>query len=356
MKILIVNKSPFGAHSDTYYLCKYAAVKHEVTYVGIAGSQNASNINMRLVSIPWKGRKLSKIIHFYKECLKECAYRYDVIFFNYFPGVFFLKILLKKNNIVFDIRTGFTSPNKYKRFMQNLFMRIESCFFEYISVISEGLRDKLYLPKQSFIIPLGGEPVETKPKTFDNLHLLYVGTFTNRNLEITIEGMSIFLEENPDCINLRYSLVGTGTEESIRRITEAIKKNGLENRIKLLGYIPNAELFPIFSECNVGVSFIPINGYFNVQPPTKTYEYLLAGMPVIATETQENKKIISYENGILITDDPSGFAAGIKGIWENKDMYDTERLTDSMRNHTWEFIVNQFYLPAFNLVIEKTNP
>jgi len=42
--------------------------------------------------------------------------------------------------------------------------------------------------------------------------------------------------------------------------------------------------------------------YYDCQPATKTFEYILSGMVCIATSTYENKKLINNINGVLCND------------------------------------------------------
>jgi glycosyltransferase involved in cell wall biosynthesis len=79
--------------------------------------------------------------------------------------------------------------------------------------------------------------------------------------------------------------------------------------------------------------------YYDVQPPAKTFEYLLSGMPVIATQTSENKKLINPGNGILIGESAEEFYLGLKKIYESRDSFDSKLIRDSNINHTWEKIV-----------------
>lgn len=38
--------------------------------------------------------------------------------------------------------------------------------------------------------------------------------------------------------------------------------------------------------------------YYDSQPPTKTFEYALSGLYVLATKTRENEKVITNDNGV----------------------------------------------------------
>jgi len=107
----------------------------------------------------------------------------------------------------------------------------------------------------------------------------------------------------------------------------------------------------ILSKHNVGVSYVPITPYFDVQPPTKTFEYLLAGMPVIATRTKENEKVINEYNGVLIDDTPEDFRNGLALLYEriSANKFTSSRIIESSESYTWERIVRN----NFKLYIES---
>jgi glycosyltransferase involved in cell wall biosynthesis len=89
------------------------------------------------------------------------------------------------------------------------------------------------------------------------------------------------------------------------------------------------------------VSYVPITEYFHFQPVTKTYEYLMAGLPVIATSTFENQKIIDEKNGILIEDNAFAFSAALSKIINLMDTYNSSFIRERMTEHKWEKIVLQ---------------
>ena len=149
------------------------------------------------------------------------------------------------------------------------------------------------------------------------IHLLYVGTFRGRRLYETLEGFARFYHERSKDVAMRYTLVGTGLPEDcerLRRLSHALR---IAHVVEFPGYIPHAELLPYFEMANIGVSYVPITSYYNHQPATKMFEYLFAGMPVVATGTAENRVIINPSNGVLIEDSADGFDSGsFQTIWQ----------------------------------------
>ena len=72
---------------------------------------------------------------------------------------------------------------------------------------------------------------------------------------------------------------------------------------------------------DLGISYIPINENFNYNPPLKTFEYLACGLPLIATRTVSNCRIIKNGfNGILINDTPDDISNSIINLLQDKKM------------------------------------
>jgi hypothetical protein len=80
--------------------------------------------------------------------------------------------------------------------------------------------------------------------------------------------------------------------------------------------------------------------YYDTQPPTKTFEYLLSGMAVIATATSENRRIINSTNGVLISDDATGFANGLEKLFKRRHEFSSDEIRKPLMQHTWDNIVN----------------
>jgi hypothetical protein len=98
------------------------------------------------------------------------------------------------------------------------------------------------------------------------------------------------------------------------------------------------------------VSFVPITPWYNNQPPTKTFEYLLAGLPVIATKTHENEKVLKDEPlSELINDDVDSFMNAIIGI-KAKLSNGIERsyFQTKYKSYAWEQVVNDSFIPLVN--------
>lgn len=340
-KLLIINQTQFGYHSDSYYWTKYLQDLFELTY--ICWDYNHKKIELKGVTIIYisrNGNIAVRNLRFIFYVLKELKNGYSFHIIKYFRGCSILKILNLSKKFLFDIRTGSVNKKKINRFVYDFLMKTEAKFFKYVSVISKSLAQKLGLSKKAYILPLGADIISDSNKIFNSIDLLYVGTLSNRNIEQTIKGFSRFYHEYKDIIRISYTIIGSGYNNEEDELKELIRSETLSDSIVLTGQIPHNKLKIYFDECNIGVSYIPVTDYFDVQPPTKTFEYLLSGMPVIATNTQENIAVINKENGVLSDDDSLSFYHCLRKIHTKKKQYQSETIKQQSLKYTWHNIVS----------------
>ena len=160
----------------------------------------------------------------------------------------------------------------------------------------------------------------------------------------------MFMKKYPKC-KISYTIIGTGSDSDKKKITDRINLYNCVN-INYVGEKRHEELLQFLSNHNVGVSYIPLTDYYDCQPPTKTYEYLLSSMIVLATPTSENRKVINATNGILLQGDSAfDFAKGIENLMQVKNTFNFRAIYEDSQKYTWENVVKQYLIP----IIEDTN-
>ncbi|UCG57955.1 MAG: glycosyltransferase [Phycisphaerales bacterium] len=346
-ELLILNRTQFGYHLDTYYYSKFAAKKLRITYVGFdVGRPRLALAGVEVKYVSYKGRRLRRFLRLlvaFARAVKKCC---GAIFIEYFPGCSVLRCLCPHKRIIVDIRTGSVHQNPLVRRLANLMMQHEVRLFRNISVVCESLAERLRLPlAKTHILPLGAQPLATRAKCFDELHLLYVGTLDGRRIEDTVVGFDRFSREYGDNLKLSYTIVGDGHNGELERLRRMVRLKGLGNIVHLPGYVHTTRLQETFEHSNVGISYVPMNDVYDCQPVTKTFEYVFAGMPVIATATAENRKMINRLNGVLIQDTPQGFYCGLKEVYARRREFDAEEIRLSCPESSWDRIVRRDLVP-----------
>lgn len=277
--ILILASEQFGFSTTLFKYCEYAPNVFEFTYVCWDHDLPKRDLpGVKVIYVSRESNLIVRNIKLLQAFHKEIQYGYDLVFATYSRGISIVKLLNGHANFTIYIDTLGVMSSKIKRTVYNLVLKLEISVFKKISVISNGVANRLGLKKYQ-ILPLGGERYSTFTKPLEQLSLLYVGTLSNRNILESVKGFHEYIKlhsaNETITITPSFTIVGDGPSGELKEIRDYIKNNNLENYIFTKGYVPQRELGPIFDQANIGVSYVPIRSYFHYQPPTKTYEYLI---------------------------------------------------------------------------------
>lgn len=151
-------------------------------------------------------------------------------------------------------------------------------------------KKSIYLPNT----PLLSDIISEIPKNvIKSNSVVYVGSLTHeRGITHLIEASSY--------TDIKIELVGNfGSDEYKRSVMRSMNKSN----ITYLGFIPNKDINPFLVKRCAGIStLLNVGQYSKIDTlPTKVYEYLLAGIPVILSDTKFNRAFIEkYHCGICV--------------------------------------------------------
>lgn len=352
-KILIINKTQFGYHTDTYYYCRYLKNHYDVTYVCF--DEKKEKLFEDKVNVVYVNSDNNYFYRSYKFISKsvECIsnHKDGLTFIVYFIGISILSLFAKKNRTIVDIRTASAALEKVKRVRQDWTLRNEIKLYKNISIISKEVAVKLRIKKPVHVLPLGALEISNTTKKYDRLKLLYVGTFTTRKIEETIDGVARFVKEVND--DITYTIVGFGSNKEEEIIKNRIIEHNLMKNVKFEGRVTISNLKKYFDDNNIGVTYVPMTDYYKHQPPTKLFEYGLSGLINIATATEINKELINSDNGVICDDNKDSFFEAICEVQKNFAQYDCEKIRNSVFNYHWEKIITNNLIPYLELIEKR---
>lgn len=266
----------------------------------------------------------------------------------------FYPIFCEKNKLIMMTFTPAVNPSKYKRVFWDLYERLSFTGYKRFLIGTEPMIQAFHLQKKkNYIIRWGMNPISIKPKKFDKIRMLYLGTLTGRDIHKTIYGLNEYLKTNPEVEVERYDIIGTGWKEYITLIEDAINETGLSNIIHLHGYLNDIDIIPFFDEANVGVAFAPKTEYYSNNILTKLYEYLLSGIPTITISTPDNKRVINEINGVLIEDNEHSFADGLNLIAQRFIKYSSTEIMKTVYKESLQYQVKYNIVTTFNNIIDE---
>jgi len=358
IKVNYISIGQFGTFNHIYQMAGRLLFKNiSVGYFGIAEGSKARVLPTLKVyevngesSSSYKRGPLRDRLHllkllFSKRHLINDSDTVNVV--TYFPGCSI--ILLFFRNSVLDVRTLSVHPKWHIRYLFDFLLNFESFLCANITVLSEGMQSKFFYKKNITVVPLGGPRFSFQEKSNRKMKVLYVGTLKNRNILSTVEAFHKFLIQNPGR-PASYDIVARGDSYQEGLILKYINKHALDDNVTFHGEVNFPELTAYYMAANIGLSYIPITSYYDDQPPTKTFEYLLAGMYVIATATSENRRVINSGNGCLVGDGVEDIAKAFLFTATTLSSIDNFAIHKNSEKYSWDAIIQNDLLPLLNRI------
>lgn len=171
------------------------------------------------------------------------------------------------------------------------------------------------LPLSKLQIPASSSPLRLPEGKF-NLILQGSGINVQRGAEELIQAMSLV----PDVIHL--TIAGGG--DVLPLLKNMSEQLGLSGKITFLPRMPYGELMALTQQAQVGMSLDkPLSVNYTLSLPNKLFDYIQAGLPVIASNLIEIRNIIEkYSNGILLKEvSPEAIAAAIQQLADSPELW-----------------------------------
>jgi len=160
-----------------------------------------------------------------------------------------------------------------------------------------------------------GTEIRAKYDIRDSKTLTYIGTMDlSRNLDIVLLAFSQIREKKED---IRLIMVGNGSD--LARLKSKALALGLSNEVIFTGQVPYKHIPDYIAASDICLSPIPPTPQYLISSPTKLFEYMVMGKPVIANlEIPEHKEVIEESKaGILVPFTPEGFTRGITELLDS---------------------------------------
>ncbi|WP_034411853.1 glycosyltransferase family 4 protein [Derxia gummosa] len=110
------------------------------------------------------------------------------------------------------------------------------------------------------------------------LTVCYAGTLTGeRGRDQIVGGVLAALVEG---IDVKLLLVGVPDVDQVE-LRAAFGNAGYPRALEMHGLVSTAEVYAAYARADLGVTLLEPNAHFQFNPPTKLFEYLVLGLPVI---------------------------------------------------------------------------
>ena len=274
-----------------------------------------------------------------KAILNENSSNVTAIHVRYYKTCVLLPTLIG-TPAALDIRSGSIRSSATIRAIENKLMQLEALAYKRVTVVSCGVATVLGL-RQFSELPLGASADLLKiarngVPNVGKLRFIYIGTLKQRTMHIFASAFADYVARRG--LDWRLDLYGYGSDEDVARI-DAVARRFVS--VRFHGHLPRKEISQQLAHADIGVSFVPITPYFDWQPPTKTFEYLMAGLPTLATRTAANTEVVTDGRGWLCEDTVDSIQDALQRVEQEKGGWIVKR--DFIRDRTWEMIFAKYY-------------
>jgi len=276
---------------------------------------------------------------------------YSVMFI--LPSRFFCVVFYHKRKrplFVVDIRTVFMASEgekNWKTYLRKIYFDLmlwaANQWADGQTAITDRLAQDVGIPKDKIwgVWPSGVDLDDFK--TFqlirrwvidnDPLNLIYIGTMNDgRNLMAFGRAVKIARDKGMHFI---MTYIGDGYERA------ALEKFAQEypNSIHVHPPIPHKEIPNWLSKAHIGVLPFPNQVKFQVSSPIKLFEYMAAGIPILATRIVCHTDVVQNGNYVFWIEKPdeTGFISALTQIWNCrnnlKEMGDSA--SEASKQWTW---------------------
>lgn len=144
------------------------------------------------------------------------------------------------------------------------------------------------------------------------LRVLYAGTVApERGRDVMLEGLALARARGFRCT---LTLVGASPTEQAYCAARA-DELGISDMLRVLGRVNGDDLPSFYFEADAGICLWEDRVWWRFNPPTKLFEYLAAGLPVLASRIRTHTRYVEDGvTGLVFDYGPEGFAAVLERL------------------------------------------
>jgi len=137
------------------------------------------------------------------------------------------------------------------------------------------------------------------------------GVSAIRGSSVTVEALSLLKQQGR---TVHWECIGPATNTHLVELQARISAEGL-NGIRFYGYLPATEGWPLIARCHIGLAILQPVPNYRESYPTKLFEYMALGLPVITSNFPLYQAIVEKEQCGLCVDPTSPAAVAQAIAW-----------------------------------------
>ena len=336
---------------------KFDYIKEDVGYILVNPNEMMSYGHGELADLEYNDLLIPTLVEKYQN--QKPSFIYQRYGLNNYTGAY----LAKKLNIPFVLEYNgseiWMSHHWGKTLhYESVAQAIETANFQSADLIignAESMEDELVAYGVSrdkiCIIPNGVDASRFSPEidgsairsqlgfAKDNVVVSFIGTFGPwHGAEVLAQTISKVCANNP---HVRYLFIGGGG--SYEQVKEIVKSSGYEDRVRMIGFVPQLEAPLYLAACDILVSpQIPNpDGTPFFGSPTKLFEYMAMGKAIVASDLDQIGRILKDGKTALLAtpgneDSLADCILRLASDSKLRTTLGTNAREDVVKNYTWD--------------------
>jgi glycosyltransferase involved in cell wall biosynthesis len=255
--------------------------------------------------------------------------------------------LITRKAVVYDIHEDVQAqiltkdwiPKSMRKFVARLYRIVERAllrFYDALIVVGSGLAEQYKSSSKGKVVILANYPFVDntawlemrdevdKGSSLDAMGsqaVVYVGGLTQiRGVEQLLAAIAILKHQSRVPFTLK--LVGPAQPPGYRqKLEDIIEESGISDVVQLVGHLPFEQALAVMKDSAVGVVTLLNNPNYTNTIPTKMFEYMLAGLPVVCSNFPLWKDFVSSAKcGLAVNPEkPEEIAGAIAYLLEHPE-------------------------------------
>lgn len=271
--------------------------------------------------------------------------RFDLYFSNDLDTLLAMYLLAKlhRKPLIYDSHELFTEvPELKNRGVRKVWLGIEKSIFpklKHVITVNQSIADiysKRYGVDVNIVRNISSNDIAlgSGKEGLSKLQLILQGNGINKDRGAEELVFAMRLIENA-----KLRIIGNG--DVVPELKEIVKENGLQEKVEFYYSIPPSELKLQTQKAHIGFSLDkPTNENYVYSLPNKLFDYIHAGVVVIASNVVEVKRIVDkYYIGTVINDvTPESIAEAIQQYQESPELLkkQSENCLKASKELNWE--------------------
>lgn len=294
---------------------KSIAKQYEVVYIAPAADL-LNDQTIKTVNIDKPNSRIKRIIGFYK-IWRLCINQKCTLYHLHDPELIIVGILLKllnRKTIIYDVHEDYPDYILQKEYLpkwSRTFLSLVMKLFEWIAglafdaiIVADNFVYKRFPPNKTTILynyPVLSAFTPQEVKFTKKYDIIYPGSLSQRMVNIILNVVKKVAQHKQDLQVLLVSpfhMEGGKKWVKKRMIEEGIS----ETTILLKDRVPYTEVGKFILESKIGLIPLPDTRKFQKNIPTKLFEYLYCGIPVVASDLPPIRQFVGGKKCCFLVD------------------------------------------------------